>query len=1143
MNRYLTAVLLLWISFAFSQDLSENYRTIKVAVQDTIVIDSVSINPNRFLILDKHENPIDSSLYIFDSEKAQVVLSEEIRKNQDSLTIFYLKYPSYLTKTYSLFDTSVISDSDAVERVYALSQSTRERNNTLFDGLSTYGSISRGITVGTNQNAVVNSELDLQITGKLSDKLSIRASIQDANIPMQEGGYSQSLDEFDQIFIELFTDNWNIRAGDIDLKNNQSYFANFEKKVQGIYLGGRIVSDESETTMYASGAVVKGIFSKTSFAGQEGNQGPYKLVGPNGELYVLIVSGSERVYVNGLLLERGENNDYVIDYNAGEVKFNPTYPITSDMRIVIEYQFTDRNYTRFVGFGGGNYKEEKFEIGAYAYIESDAKNQPLQQSLTEAQVQILKDAGDNPDAMTAPSAVPDTYSDNKILYKKEVYEDQEIFVFSNNPEDDLFFVRFTLVGQNQGNYIIVDQTAISRIFEFVPPVGGVPQGNYEPIVRLFAPTRLQIGGLNGNYKPSEKTTIAFELAASKNDLNLFSDLDKEDDNGFATKIDLKQQILNKNNKTRLDGYIGYNFIDKNFASVERLYNVEFDRDWSLPVNESGNADLQSHQHFLTAGLQLSDTLYGNVNYEFQKLDYSDFFTGNRHLIFGNVKLGNLKTLINSSYLKNNTPQYKTDFFRINTKAIYGYKKQWIGAKIEAEDNQQRYKVNDSLSVLSQRYAAYEGFFGVGDSTKVFAEIGYRYRINDSVRNSRLENVSASNTFYLKTQIIKTETSQLAVYANYRELKYKDDIKEKEQNINSRLFYNQSFLNRGIQWNTTFETNSGVIPQQEFTFVEVEPGQGTHTWIDYNGNGIQELEEFEVAQFADEAKYIKVLLPNQVFVKIHNNKFGQSLTINPGQFSENEKTKLLLSKFYNQTSFLIDRKTRRNANNFDINPFNSDEENQMGLALNFRNIVFFNRGKQRYTTSYSYTTSEAENLFSTGKQKNALTAHQVNFTHKLSPNWLANLNSQYGSTTSYSENYTSRNYEIEAYEISPKISYLFSDNAQFSLFYKMAKKENTIGLLEQLTQQTFGTQFSLNKSDKYAINGEFNYISNLFEGSAFSPVAFQMLEGLQPDKNFTWTLLLKRKITQYLDLNLSYFGRKSENSNTIHTGSVQLKAYF
>ena len=61
----------------------------------------------------------------------------------------------------------------------------------------------------------------------------MRASIQDANIPLQESGYSQRLDEFDQVFIELFSDDWNIRAGDIDLTNTNSYFANFTKRVQG----------------------------------------------------------------------------------------------------------------------------------------------------------------------------------------------------------------------------------------------------------------------------------------------------------------------------------------------------------------------------------------------------------------------------------------------------------------------------------------------------------------------------------------------------------------------------------------------------------------------------------------------------------------------------------------------------------------------------------------------------------------------------------------------------------------------------------------------------------------------------------------------------------------------------------------------
>jgi hypothetical protein len=57
------------------------------------------------------------------------------------------------------------------------------------------------------------------------------------------------------------------------------------------------------------------------------------------------------------------------------------------------------------------------------------------------------------------------------------------------------------------------------------------------------------------------------------------------------------------------------------------------------------------------------------------------------------------------------------------------------------------------------------------------------------------------------------------------------------------------------------------------------------------------------------------------------------------------------------------------------------------------------------------------------------------------------------------------------------------------------------------------------------------------------VGYQMMEGLQPGKNYTWSLLAQKKITKYLDLNLTYFGRKTETSKTIHTGTVQLKAYF
>ena len=76
-----------------------------------------------------------------------------------------------------------------------------------------------------------------------------------------------------------------------------------------------------------------------------------------------------------------------------------------------------------------------------------------------------------------------------------------------------------------------------------------------------------------------------------------------------------------------------------------------------------------------------------------------------------------------------------------------------------------------------------------------------------------------------------------------------------------------------------------------------------------------------------------------------------------------------------------------------------------------------------------------------------------------------------------------------------------------------------------------------------MNGEISIYENQFKGDASTPVAYQMLEGLQPGKNMTWRLLLQRKLTDYLDLNLNYQGRKTETSQTIHTGNVQLRAYF
>ena len=121
--------------------------------------------------------------------------------------------------------------------------------------------------------------------------------------------------------------------------------------------------------------------------------------------------------------------------------------------------------------------------------------------------------------------------------------------------------------------------------------------------------------------------------------------------------------------------------------------------------------------------------------------------------------------------------------------------------------------------------------------------------------------------------------------------------------------------------------------------------------------------------------------------------------------------------------------------------------------------------------------------------------------------------------------------------------MLNDNTRFDIFYQYASKDNTIGDLESLKQQKYGTSFTFSNNQKGAINGEFNYFLNDFKGNQNTPVSYQMLEGLQPGKNFTWSLLAQKKLTKYLDLNLSYFGRKTKTSKAVHTGTVQLKAYF
>ncbi len=299
--------------------------------------------------------------------------------------------PIGLRKSYSRHRLKPLADSE--RRIYTFPpERTREEIKARRSNLRKNGSIVRGVSLGSNQGLKVESGLRMNISGRITENVEVIAALTDQTTPIQPEGNSQTLNEIDKIFVQIKSDRYQATMGDYYLQFDGSEFGRYNRKLQGA-MGIANLQDHKVTL---SAAVSKGKYTTNQFSGLEGNQGPYQLKGDQGQIDIIVLAGTEKVWIDGQQMTRGENNDYIIEYSNGQITFTRHRLITSDSRITVDFQYSDLKYQRSLygvhsqsSFWGGNVKLDMRVIR-----EADNKVYPLDFTLSDDMLRRLEDAGD-----------------------------------------------------------------------------------------------------------------------------------------------------------------------------------------------------------------------------------------------------------------------------------------------------------------------------------------------------------------------------------------------------------------------------------------------------------------------------------------------------------------------------------------------------------------------------------------------------------------------------------------------------------------------------------------------------------------------------------------------------------------------------
>lgn len=441
-----------------------------------------------------------------------------------------------------------------------------------FPGLTFGGSKTFDINVGSGREAALNQSLRLNISGKLTDDITLNAVISDQNVPISPEGNTRELEELDRVLIELRGKHFRADMGDADLRREGGRWLSWSRRLSGASLG----VNAGGFSVFGSGAVSEGRRQSTVLTAVEGNQGPYRLIAADGNRDISIIPGTERVWINGVQMERGESGDYIIDYTTGEVTFTPRRIVGSDLRIVADYEYASESYRRTFTSGGadGALFGGRLKMSVAAAREADDVSRPVLTDLDDLSRSALSQAGDS---LAVVNGIRSAAGDSTGSY--DMVNDHLVF----NPRGTgQYNATFSWVGADRGSYRYTG----GGIYQFVPAgERGVGSGaSYEPVGAIPAPVTHGVAGVQFSAEPFSWMKVESEAVGSSYDANSLSSRHDSDNGGGAYRAGLAlSPVLKAPMPIRFDLSAAYRARGETFRSLDRDRTAEENRRWGLPL--------------------------------------------------------------------------------------------------------------------------------------------------------------------------------------------------------------------------------------------------------------------------------------------------------------------------------------------------------------------------------------------------------------------------------------------------------------------------------------------------------------------------------------------------------------------------------